>query len=168
MSTLRKLEGEYREGQYGVVFFEPQNFAVKVFKKNADASREHIEAVFKSEIDAYKLAMANEKLKQYVPDFFGVFTCSKVLDSSGLDISEDFHLDLSYKMKRMDGNFEKGFNDTFIEGLFSSVGIHYTKDASVLYKDGKVKCVIDFAVMEHELFHNDNDTNSSGPIFDWL
>ena len=166
MTTLHKLKGRYKEGHYGVVFFELQDFAIKVFKKNSGTTREHVEAVFKSEVDAYLLATANEKLKHYIPEFFGVFLCNKVLNSSGHDISESYHLDLSYKMKRIDGNFVKGFDDTCIDGLFSTVGISYTNDASVLYEDGRVKCVIDFAVEEHELFHSDIGTSSSDSIFD--
>ena len=134
--------------------FDAEGNAIKVFKNRDDASREHVEAVFSSEVHAYQIATSNELLKSYIPEFFGTIKCDCVLDATGCDISDTFHLDLSYKMKRVNGSFEKtGLNDNDLKSKFDAAGIRHTKDASVLYEDNKVKCLIDFAVEEHELWH---------------
>lgn len=154
MTKLEKNVGAFAEGAYGVVFFDTEGNAIKVFKNRGGVSREHVEAVFLSELRTFEIATSNELLKSYIPEFFGIIKCNCVLDATGRDISDAFHLDLSYKMKRVNGSFEKtGLNDNDLRSKFHAAGIRHTKDASVLYEENKVKCLIDFAVEEHELWH---------------
>jgi hypothetical protein len=152
MTILKFKAGFFDEGAYSFVFFDLEGNAVKIFKNRDDAPRKHVESVFLSEVEAYRIATSNELLKNYVPEFYGPVKCDGVLDAAGHDISASFHLDLAYKMRRINGRFEKtGLTDNELRSSFHTAGIRHTVDASVLYIDAQVKCLIDFAVEEHEL-----------------
>ena len=154
MTVLHMRPGEYGEGSYGVVFFDESGFAIKVFKRKIDVPEEHVQATFKSEVAAYEIASKTIELRPYVPEFFGVVNCTKIFDATGNEISNEFYLSLSYKMKKIDGIFEKcGLQDDRLRAAFNSAGIFHTKDASVLFEDGAVKFVVDIAIEEHELWH---------------
>jgi len=154
MITLHKLPGKFEEGAYGVVFFNEHGYAIKVFKRRADAPEEHLDNVFKSEVEAYTIANKHQELHTLVPDFFGSIQCTQVLDAAGNDISHDFHLSLAYKMKKVEGEFIKlGIKDAKLRAIFNEAGIGHTIDASVLLDGESVKCVVDIATQEHELWH---------------
>lgn len=155
MTVLKKLPQSYDEGAYGVVFFDEHGYAIKVFKRRADASDEHVNAVFQSEVKAYQVATQSETLRTVVPEFFGAITCSQVLDANGVDISKSFHLAFAYKMRRVEGHFRKcGLLDDDLKIAFNEAGIWHTRDASVLFdEDGMVKCIVDIAMQEHELWY---------------
>ena len=155
MTVLQKLLNSYEEGAYGVVFFVEQSYAIKVFKRCTDVPENHVNAVFQAELEAYRIASETEELKAVIPEFFGAITCTQVLDNAGKDISDKFYLSFAYKMSKVDGDFKKcGLNDERLESAFRRVGIHHTTDASVLFEDGEVKCIVDFATKEHELPSN--------------
>lgn len=154
MTVLHKFPGSYEEGAYGFVFFDEQGYAIKVYKKRVDAPEEHIRAVFQSEVEAYRIATEREELKTLVPEFFGVIPCEKVLDEIGNDISREFYLSFAYKMRKVEGRFIKcGLQDEQLKIAFNNAGIRHTKDASVLFESGVVKCIVDIADQEHELWH---------------
>ena len=154
MTVLHKHPGSYDEGAYGIVFFDEQGYAIKVFKRRPDAPEEHLKAVFQSEVEAYRIANESNELRALVPEFFGVITCEQVLDEAGNDISGVFHMALAYKMRKIEGVFRKcGLQDEKLKGAFSEAGIRHTKDASVLFEDGAIRCIVDIAVQEHELWH---------------
>lgn len=154
MNILRKIYRKFDEGAYSVVFFDEHGYAIKVFRKRKDATREHVQNVFESEVEAYQIATTNNELKAFVPEFFGIVSYDGVLDEIGDNISDEFYLDLSYKMGKVEGLFEKtGLRDNNLQKAFHDAGIHHTKDASVLYQGGEVKCILDFAVQEFELYH---------------
>lgn len=154
MTSLNKVPGKYEEGAYGVVFFDEHGYAIKVFKQRAEAPKEHLDKVFQSEVAAYTIANQHQKLSSLVPEFFGPIQCTKVLDVTGNDISHEFHLSLAYKMKKMEGQFlKRGIQDAQLRAVFNQAGIGHTKDASVLLDGDSVKCVVDIATQEHELWH---------------
>ena len=156
MTVLSKLPNRYEEGAYGVVFFDEYDCAVKLFKRRASAPEEHIRAVFQSEVEAYMIATQSEELRVLVPEFFGAIQCEKVLDETGKDISHEFHLSIGYKMRKIDGEFIKsGLQELILKSAFKKAGIHHTVDASILYdEDGLVKCMVDIATREFELWHS--------------
>ncbi len=154
MTTLLKHPGKYEEGFYGVVFFDGHGYAIKVFKRRVDVPEEHVFKVFQSEVDAYNIAKDSLELKRFIPEFFGEIECKKVIDEADKDISNQFHLSLAYKMRKVDGKFVKGgINDEGLNEAFRRAGIHHTKDASVLIDGNSIKCVVDIATKEHELWH---------------
>lgn len=154
MTSLRKVPGKYEEGVYGVVFFDDYGYAIKVFKRRAEAPKEHLDKVFQSEMAAYTIATQHQKLRALVPEFFGTVQCSQVIDAAGNDISHEFHLSFAYKMRRVEGSFLKlGIEDTQLKAIFNEAGINHTKDASVILDGDSVKCVVDIATQEYELWH---------------
>jgi hypothetical protein len=155
MTILHKHPGKYDGGAYGIVFFDDQGYAIKVFKRRAEAPEDHLKKVFTAEVDAYQIASKHQQLRGLVPQFFGPVQCAQILDASGKDISHQFHLSLAYKMRKVDGNFRKcGVQDPELKTAFRDAGIHHTKDASVLFAgDGSTSCVVDIATQEHELWH---------------
>lgn len=160
MLEYEMSDGKYGEGAFACVFFDNFGSATKIFWKKKDIPREDIEKVFQYEVDAYKKATDEKSsIKKYVPEFFGTITGNqkKIVDSFGNDISDKFHLDLAYKMKKIDGDFKKiGLNDEKLIELFKQEGIKYVRDCSVLIdKDQNILCVIDFATKAHEIFHKD-------------
>lgn len=153
---FQKKLPNYKEGAYGVVFFTEDGFAIKVFKTRGTQLKYHTESVFDSEVQAYGLATSDPILKKLVPNFFGQVTVEKITDENGVDISHQFELDLAYKMKKVDGDFIKmRLNCTHLESLFKAAGINHLSDTSLIIRHGKVSCVVDFAVVEHQLEHTD-------------
>ncbi|WP_292993695.1 hypothetical protein [Nitrosomonas sp.] len=158
MLIYEMINGEYSNGAFACVFFDNSGFATKIFFKKKDISREDIEKVFQYEVDAHEIAAKNENIKKYVPEFFGTIQCNqkKIIDSCNKDISDRFHLDLAYKMKKIDAvSEEKGLNDKRLIELFTQAGIEYVKDCSVLIDKDTNTFVIDFATKEHEIIHKD-------------
>ncbi len=154
MTALHKRPGMYGEGAYGIVFFDEQGYAIKIFKRRTDVSEEHLKEVFQSEVDAYTIACQHQELRTLVPEFFGKTQCEQVFDATGNDISHEFHLSLAYKMKKVDGTFIKcGLQDDDLKRAFNDAGIRHTIDASILFEGETVKCVVDIATQEHELWH---------------
>lgn len=58
MTILEKIDGKFDEGAYGVVFFDADGNAIKVFKKSTGLDdREHVEKVFNSEVVHIRLQL---------------------------------------------------------------------------------------------------------------
>lgn len=154
---LMQKKAEYDEGTYGRVFFiKSENKAIKVFKRTENKYKQ-VDNVFKSEVQAYKLIELSDTLKKITPNFYGTVKISSIFDENGMDISDNFYLDKAYQMEYVEGVFEKigsfdGNIRTLIFSIFDEAGIKYVKDASIIFKDNEVKCVIDFAAEEYELF----------------
>lgn len=147
----------YDEGVYGVVFFDSMGMATKVFRKRQDVDRLHVERVFASEVEAYRIAGSSAHLKELVPDFFGPTTVEGVLSSNGCDISGQFYLDLAYRMERIFGHFCKinsvaGASRENVKQWFRDAGIRHMNDASVVCEGEAILKVIDFAVEEFEVW----------------
>lgn len=142
-------------GSYGVVFADKSRcLARKVFLAGPDEG--HIRKVFKSEIEAYRMAASDNQLALLIPGHFKVCCLAQViLDKAGNNISSEFIPSLAYEMEYVDGDFQK-FNHIDdkeiqrIKLLFNQVGIYYTKDMSVhLGDDGRVVKAVDFGIEEH-------------------
>lgn len=145
-------------GAYGlIVFIENQTKAVKIFKKSHDY--DHTLNVFNSETKAYVLAQTNQQVKSLVPDYFGKIKIDKILDKNRQDISDQFYLNMAYKMSYEEGPFLKlgtvsKSEYSYIEELFVALGINYIKDSSVTVDcSGSINKVIDFAIQEFEVWH---------------
>ena len=142
------------EGAYSTIFVDRESGRVwKVFKNRWDATREHCEAVFNAEVEAYGIARADEDLASLTPDFFGVVDVPKVEDAAREDASDQFHLDLAYQISMVPGYFLKLAETTEfarITALFRAKGILVRDSCVVLDDNGKVTSVIDFTTKEIE------------------
>ncbi|OTG94147.1 hypothetical protein [Acinetobacter sp. ANC 3832] len=156
---LRLSYRNYDNGAYGTVFFnKTNNKAIKVFKRKESNRDEQIKSTFKSEVSAYNIAMENNNLKTFVPEFYGeINDIEKILDEYGSDISKEYFLNLAYAMKYIPKKFVKN-NDYRVDvnhknevfKLFDDAGITYVKDSSVSVKEnGEIVYIIDFAVNDH-------------------
>ncbi len=152
---LRKYK--FDEGCYGlVVFVESEAKAVKVFMKNH--TLEQAENVFDSEVDAYNKVQNCEEAKILTPDFYGTVNVTQIIDSNGVDISHKYYRDLAYVMSYESGAFQKlaitlTSEASRIERIFKSIGVNYTRDASVILSENQIITkVIDFAVEEFEVW----------------
>lgn len=154
---LMQKKTEYDEGIYGGVFFiKSENKAIKVFKRTEN-KYEQVDNVFKSEVEAYKLIELSDTLKKITPNFYGTVEISSIFDENGMDISDNFYLDKAYQIEYVEGDFKKiGNFDINIKdqifSIFNKEGIRYVQDASVIFENNEVKCVIDFAVKYYEQF----------------
>lgn len=142
-----------------MVFFSSGSKATKVFRQRDDASREHVEKVFASEIRAYEIAQNDQSLRSLIPEFFGHVAVQSVKDAKGNDISSQFHLDLAYEMEKIEGDFVKigslpSEMTQTVRLMFRSAGVRHICDASVLEQCGNIQKVIDFATEEHVLEHH--------------
>ena len=158
MTLLTYSKDQTRTGAYGVVFFTSDGDAVKLFLRRNDASEEHVENVYQSEVSAYELAMAHPILKFLVPHFYGSLSVNRVMTVEGNDISHRFYLSKAYRMKKVEGEFkklselpseisEKTMTD------FKLAGIHHICDASATMNNQALGTVIDFATREFILEH---------------
>lgn len=151
-------ENQFDFGAYGlVIFIENRTKAIKIFKKTH--TKEQANNVFQSEIEAYKKASSDPKASKVTPQYFGEETIDQVIDKQGNDVTNQYHTELAYVMSYEGGPFCK-FNNINekqreqIKNIFKPLGIHYLIDCSVsLNQNGEVKCVIDFATKEYELWH---------------
>jgi hypothetical protein len=160
MLLLRKLQNT-PFGQYAFVFITDDGRAIKVFRRRPLDQDNHARDVFKSEVDAYRIACNTDELKGLVSHYIGEVQCSciRIEDAHGMDISEEFMLDCVYEMRRLCGasiGFE-ALPDMPRERLraqFIGAGIHHIKDSTVfLNGDGTIRSVIDFALEEYVLEH---------------
>jgi hypothetical protein len=146
-------------GAYGLVCFSPDGKATKIFYKRTEACEQHVKDVFKSEVCAYTKISKIEDLKNLVPYFYGPVIVDEIVDTLGVDISHQFHLDYAYQMNQIPGQFVKigTLTDSTIRqniiDRFKSFGINHVCDASVIVTNGMVTCVIDFALKEFVLEH---------------
>lgn len=149
---------DYEEGSYGTVFFSSDGRATKVFHRKNDIPEAHVEQVFKSEVEAYELASVRQDLCNLIPTYFGCVSVQKIINSADEDISNKFYLDRAYQMQWIRGTFIKLSTLTpdikqAVEKDFFSAGIYHTCDASVVFKENRVTCIIDFATQEYLLEH---------------
>lgn len=159
--NISLVPGAFNEGAYGTVYFDVENgIATKIFL--AKYKFDHSHAVFQSEVGAYELAMANPSVSRLVPKFYGRVEIGSVKDHGGNDISEKYFLPLAYQMELLPGPFYKMSsplvrNGNQIQSIFIAAGIYHIIDASAsIDESGQVLKVIDFALQEHELWHDDN------------
>lgn len=148
-------ECSYKEGAYGlVVFFDDNEKAVKLFKKEHD--KQHAEKVFQAEVSAYKIAKQFVELSNITPDFYGSHFVSQILDLNGSDISHEFHLEMNYVMSFEEGFFQKfatisSTSKCHLTRVFGERGVMHLIDSSVVLDErDEVSIVIDFATEEHE------------------
>ena len=123
---------------------------------------------FSSELKAWKIANANEKLNDLIPKFYGQIGIEKVLGANDTDSSTDYLLDCCLSMERIKATDVKF--DTIraifpnIESMFHQAGISYTIDMSafVINNGSKIK-LIDFAT-EAAYFNTEMLWINSGKI----
>ncbi|WP_097523947.1 hypothetical protein [Sinorhizobium sp. BJ1] len=148
------------EGAYGVVFVNRDAGRIrKVYRRQQDEA--HVRAVFKAEADAYIRAASAPALLCLIPAQFQLCTLQQVIDRDGNDVSAEFSADLAFETEFVNATFHKignigGDEARCIHRLFLAAGIKHTTDMSVsLTADGRIYKVIDFAVEEHEIWHQD-------------
>jgi hypothetical protein len=94
-----------------------------------------------------------------IPEGFQICSPQRVLDRYGADVSSEFLPELGFETEFVDSRFQKistiaQDEAQRVHALFHGVGILHTLDMSVaLAEDGCVAKVIDFAMIEHEVWH---------------
>ncbi len=156
---IKNNEWDFKIGAYSNVFIDKINgFAFKVFTKRKDTDELHSIKVFENEIKAFNLANKDEIFKSYIPNFYGKIKIQKIIDGKGNDISQDFYLDLNYKMEFIDGGFVKWnsigpSNKKEITAHLNRLKISHYLDSSVIVDhEGNIQKIIDFSIKEIELF----------------
>ena len=152
---LRNNQSDY--GAYGlVVFIENGTKAVKIFKRTH--AEEQANNVFNSEVEAYEKVSSDPKASEITPKYFGKETIQQVIDKDGNDVTNEYYTKLAYVMSYEEGPFYKlnTINEIQwkqIHNIFKPIGVRYLIDCSVsLNEHHEVKCVIDFATTEYELW----------------
>jgi hypothetical protein len=145
----------HARGACGSVFFIiDENKAIKVFFNKNQVTR--TKNVFNSETDAYQKAQNCSEAKLLTPHYYGKVKITQIIDSEGMDISDQYHIHLAYMMSYESGSFSKlGFapkdEQLRIKRIFTKIGVNFMQDSSVtLSSDNVVIKVIDFAVKEYE------------------
>ena len=144
------------EGAYGVIFADTSLQRVRKCFYRSQRDLAHSTRVFWSEVKAYEIAMNRAKLHTLVPEFFGIVPTQIILDKCRNDISDEFFPLLAFETALVSQDFVKlrTVNDVERERiveLFTSEGINYLEDASVLLQRNCVVKVIDFAVEGFQL-----------------
>lgn len=168
--TIAETDYSYLdEGAYGVIFADrAEGKIIKVFKRRQEET--HVRSVFRAEIDAYHLASASTEISSLIPGDFQIVTPRNIVDSHGVDVTDEFFPDLAFQTDFVEGDFYKiGVIDSGeasrVRQLFRKTGIYHTTDMSVTVgTEGCVLKAIDFATVEYELTHDENN----GPEFPWL
>jgi hypothetical protein len=151
---------ESKRGAFGTVLIDRANLRVyKLFKSNRHPdyigddsfADERNKMVFKSEIEAYKIAGANPLLKRHTPEYFGEPQIDKILDQRENNISHLYLLDCCYCIGLCEGNEQKlgqcvQQHLTHFAERLKQQGVRYVIDCSV-FKPESEKCFkfIDFA-----------------------
>jgi hypothetical protein len=148
------------EGAYGVIFLNQDAGRIrKIYRRKHD--EHHARAVFKAEVDAYIRAESSPDLVSLVPAHFQICTRQQVIDRDGNDVSAEYFAELAFEAEFVNAPFRKigdigGDEARRIRALFHAAGINHTTDMSVsLTDDGRISKVIDFAIEEHEVWHQD-------------
>lgn len=148
------------EGAYGVIFVEmATSKIIKVYKRRAN--EEHVRSAFNAEVDAYNLAASSKEISNLVPGNFQLIPPIQVIDSDGMDISDEFFPELAFETDFVKGSFCKiggviTAQALRVHRLFAEAGIHHTTDMSVtIGEEGNILKVIDFATVEHELWYGE-------------
>ena len=156
------------EGAYGVIFADrAEGKIIKIFKRKLMEA--HVRSVFRAEIDAYDLASASNEISNLIPGNFQLVTPKIIVDSHGMDVSDEFLPDLAFQTDFVEGVFYKiGVIDraeaSRVRQLFWRAGVRHTSDMSVTVgTEGSVLKAIDFATVEYELTHDEYN----GPEFQW-
>lgn len=156
---LHLKNGNYENGAYGTVIFDIENKkAIKVFKRREPYREQKIKETFESEVLAYNIAIKNDDLKKYIPNFYGKCEeIEKIHSEDGEDISNQYYLNCAYTMEYIDDKFMKNNcylvdqkNKEEIFKLFKDSEIMYLIDSSVsINHGGQIVCVIDFAINDN-------------------
>ena len=143
----------------------PGDKAYKIFRRLTDPHIAHVAPfVFRAEVDAYHIAVANPQLQPYVPHFFGTVKVSRVVGEDSTDVGGGYWLDLCYVMERLSPDpEERKFGSFFnseewhlmepLEQVFEAAGIRHLGDASVLYWRTSRPILIDFATSDAAADH---------------
>lgn len=148
-------------GAFSVVLRNgPRTHAYKLFfseaaDRNIMSNRKR-RAIFESEVEAYRIAQADDDLRLLVPQFFGMRQVTAITDSSRTDdITRLFLLDCCYEMELVPGKAVKA-NEIRLKmpvvdeyrNKFMQKGIKYMEDSLVfLLADRRMK-FIDFGVRD--------------------
>ncbi len=154
LQKLQTWPKSFDDGFYGTVIFDRvKRTAIKIFKKSHSHDRSHIESTYRNEIAAYALANAHPDIQGHVPAFFGKQDIDSILDHNGNDISDQYYLDLNFKMEFIEGCFEKFGNlpsehsNTYAH-LFKMAGINHYCDCNFIIDENGVYKFIDISTKE--------------------
>lgn len=138
-------------GCYGQLFIRPCGTkVVKVFfnRENEGKTRKEIEAIFYSEVNAYKKASTHPELSHLVPKFY-----STIIVSEGVGEPREFYPDLAYEIDFISGHFApivcpliQSESSDYVINLFDSVGLDVSDSAATYSMNGIIQKVVDFGV----------------------
>lgn len=174
-NMILQAEQRFNGGAFADIFKSQTDSRVyKLFKRRDESGlydpneedREYLRrAVCESEISAYKLLQQDSSLSVHAPNFFGQKRISNVINKIGQSILKSYLPDCCYCIEFVDGNAEKLFKmgedlpihlKQFIEKI-SSIGIHFTRDASIFFRNDPGRfCIIDFGIEDrHKILDNE-------------
>lgn len=120
--------------------------------------------VYQSEVLAYDIINSNNRLKVFVPKYFGIQRINRVIGTNGIDVSKNYLLDCCFVMELLIGESTKiGSIDASIFKVNQSVylvdileemqskGIGFVEDCSIIQTLDGVK-IIDFATVDFSEF----------------
>lgn len=154
LQKLQTWPKSFDDGFYGTVFFNrSEGTAIKIFKKNPDHDHSHIEATFRNEMDAYSLANAHPDVQKHIPNFYGTQNIDSIFDQHGNNVSDQYYLDLNFKMEFIEGHFQKfgnipGEQREHYARLFVSAGIHHYCDSNFVIDESGHYRFIDISTKE--------------------
>lgn len=150
----------FSEGAYAVIFADRCAGRIrKLFRSRPE--EDHVRQVFEAEAGAYEMARKVPELAVLIPGGFKRCHPQRVVDQAGTDVSQEFFTDLAFEADFVDATFQKagavaGDDVRRVRGLLRTAGINHTSDMSVAVgPDGRIFKIIDFAIEEHELWHED-------------
>lgn len=155
---LEKKPRKYDEGAFGTVFFINDEFAVKVFRRKESRTEDFARKVMQSEVSAHEAIQNNTTfLKELTPKYYGQVTIETIFDENGQDISNDFFLNLAYKMEYLQGRFMKNpnlYQNACVSEEFKRLNIKFIADCSCIENNGQIEKIIDFAMVNFVEFYN--------------
>ena len=103
------LEQIVAPGRYSHVFtcHGPKTVCKLFRKKPLDPDGIAVNAIFQSEVAAYRHLRHCPDLMKHAPAFFGECPVRDVLDSAGHSVAGSYHLNCCYEIERLDGEDRK-------------------------------------------------------------
>lgn len=159
------LNREINRGAFATIFEVSPYVVVKLFRKKhlGNLDRHHdpkaaeciVRAVWDCECRAYEILKEDPLERPLVDHYLHRVQATDVIDSNGHSVAFDYHLDLGYSMRRIEGEPTKwrklnpvlSVQATEIACRWARLGILHISDASV-FGDAAIKSIIDFATAD--------------------
>ncbi|QMU58542.1 MAG: hypothetical protein GKR98_10265 [Boseongicola sp.] len=145
-------------GSEGIIF---RDRAAGLIRKiySSERDRKFAEQDFKSEIEAFGIAMKSPEISASIPGKFRILDTQTVVDEKGECVSNQYFPDLAFEAEFINLRFVEigslpNSESSAIERKFKKVGINYTGDMAIAFSEDRL-CykVVDFKVRGQEIWH---------------